>query len=155
MLKDRIEQERTQALKSRDELRLSVLRLLAAALHNAEIEKRTKSGAGVAVSLSEEEALGVVRSELKKRRDASEAFRRGGRTASALKERAEAEVLSAFLPAELSDEEVSAIVREGRSTLGIISERDFGKLMMWVMQRVGGRASGERISHIVRREIGT
>lgn len=155
MLKAHIESALTQALKSGDELRLSVLRLLLAALHNREIERRTKSGEGRDIPLTEEEVLHVIRGEVKKRRDAIEAYERGGRVDAAARERQELAILSTFLPPELSDEELTKIVRDGQAATGAATEKDFGALMGWVMGQVKGRASGERVSAIVRKVLAT
>lgn len=154
MLKERIEEELSKAMRSRDALRLSVFRMLSAALRNREIEKRTKSGEGHDIPLTEDEILQVVRSEQKKRKDAIEGYEKGGRASSAEQERSEAEILSGLLPAELSDEEVAVIVAECAASLGVPSPKEFGKLMSLVMGRVGGRASGERVSSAVRRALG-
>ncbi|MBI4132068.1 MAG: GatB/YqeY domain-containing protein [Candidatus Sungbacteria bacterium] len=154
MLKTQIDAALQQALKSRDALRLSAFRMLSAALHNREIEKRTKAGAGEDVPLTEEEIIQVIRSEVKKRHDAVEAYERGGRPDAAAKERAEADILSALLPAELSDSELLAFVAEGKVAIGAVSLKEFGKLMGWVMQRVGSRASGDRVSAIIKKELG-
>ena len=154
MLKEDIEFQLTQALKNGDRLRLSVFRMLSAALHNREIEQRTKSGSAVAVTLSDEETVQVIRSELKKRRDAIEAYRQGGRSAQAAAEEAEAGILAPLLPQELSDEALAAIIAEGAHALGTVSEREFGKLMGWVMGQVRGRASGDRVAALIRRRLG-
>lgn len=153
MLKERIALEMREAMRKGEALKLSVFRLLAAAVHNREIAERSKSGGGAEVSLGDAETIQVIRAELKKRRDAIEAYDQGGRPEAAAGERAEAEVLSAFLPQELSDAEIAALVAEGRTALGAASPNEFGRLMGWVMARVSGRASGERVGEIVRRAL--
>lgn len=153
MLKEKIESELRQALKAGDQLKLSVFRMLSAALHNKEIEKRTRLGEAREMELTEEETIQVIRSELKKRQDAAEAYERGGRSEAAGRERAEAEVLAAFLPPELSDAELEKIISEGQAALGIASEKEFGKLMGWVMGRIKGQASAERVSAIIKRRL--
>ena len=152
MSKDVIEAELKAAMRGGDALRLSVFRMLSAALHNREIEKRTRSGEARDAPLTDEEVMQVVRAEVKKRRDAIEAYERGSRPEAAAKERAEADILSSLLPRELGDEELAAIAAEGKAALGAAAQ-DFGKLVGWVMQRVHGRASGERVSAIVRRTL--
>lgn len=152
MSKDVIEAELKAAMRGGDALRLSVFRMLSAALHNREIEKRTRSGEARDAPLTDEEVMQVVRAEMKKRRDAIEAYERGSRPEAAAKERAEADILSSLLPRELGDEELAAIAAEGKAALGAAAQ-DFGKLVGWVMQRVHGRASGERVSAIVRRTL--
>jgi len=153
MLKERIESEMRQAIRSGDELRLSVLRLLLAAVHNREIEKRTKSGEAKGATLTDEEVLGAVRSELKKRLDAVAAYEAGQRPEAAARERAEADILNAFLPAELSDQELEALVGTGMAATGASSREHFGKLMGWMMGQVKGRALGDRVAEAVRRKL--
>ena len=153
MLKARVESELRAALKGRDLLRLSVLRMLSAAMHNKEIEKRTRSRVAADAALTDEEVSGVVRAEMKKRRDAAEAYRAGGRAEAAAGEDTEAEILSSFLPPELSDAELERIVAEGAKTVGVTSAQEFGKLMGWVMGRVKGQASGERVRNAVERKL--
>lgn len=153
MEKDAIEAELKTAMRGGDALRLSVFRMLSAAIHNREIEKRTRSGEAKDAPLTGEEVVQVVRAELKKRRDAIDAYERGGRSEAAAQERAEAEILSSLLPQELSDGEIEAIAAEGKAALGVTAPQDFGRLMGWVMQRANGRASGERVSAIVKRAL--
>lgn len=138
------------ALRGRDALRVSVLRMLSAAIHNREIERRATPGDA---SLSHEDIIQVIRAELKKRQEAAEHFTRGGRPELARREDEEAAILRAFLPPELSDAELEAIIAEGTAALGISSAKEFGKLMGWVMGRVGGRAAGERVGALIRSKL--
>lgn len=153
MLKGKIESELKQALKSGEQLKLSVFRMLSSAIHNKEIEKRARLGEAREMELTEEETVQVIRSELKKRQEAAEAYLAGGREEAAGRERAEAEALAAFLPPELSDEELEKIISQGQASLGVTSAKDFGKLMGWVMGRVKGQASGERVSRMIQRRL--
>lgn len=153
MLKEQIESALKDALKAGDELKLSVLRMLSAAIHNREIEKRTRSGRAAEGVLDEEETSEVIRREMKKRGDAVEAYERASRREAAARERAEAEVLAQFLPPELSDGELEALIAEGQAALGVTSMHEFGKLMAWVMGRVRGRAGGERVSSLIRHRL--
>ena len=150
--RENIEHDAQSALRSRDELTLSVLRMLLSAMHNREIEKRRASGSNDA--LGDEEVIHVIRAELKKRTDAIEAYEKGARPDAVKREQGEAEILRSYLPPELSHDELFAIVEEGITTLGVHSEKDFGKLMGWVMQRVKGRASGDRVLAIAKRSLG-
>lgn len=154
MLKGKIRSDLASALKIGNNLRLSVLRMLASAIHNKEIEKRTRLGQDKDVELDDEEVLQVVRSELKKRREAAEAYRAGGRAGAAEQEESEAGVLLEFLPAELSDAELEAIVAEGFATLDVSQARESGKVVGWVLARVKGRAGGERIAALIRKKLG-
>lgn len=150
-MKEKIQEDIKAAMREKDELRLSVLRMLAAAMHNREIEKRAKAGAG---ELTEEEVLTTVRSEAKKRRDAIAEFTKGARADLVEKESAELKILEAYLPQKLSDEEIEKIVQEVIAGAGEISAKDFGRVMGEAMRRVKGQADGERVSMLVRRELG-
>lgn len=154
MLKDQIDSELKQAMRSGEALRLSVFRMVSTALHNREIEKRTQSGEAKDAVLPDAEATQVLRSELKKRKDAAEAYRAAGRSEAAAQERAEADIIAALLPQEFSDDEIGLLVREGMQTLGITAPKEFGTLMGWVMSRIAGRASGERVSAHIKHELG-
>lgn len=150
MLKEKIESELTQALKAGDQLKLSVLRMLSSAIHNREIEQRTKTGQAL---LSEEAVVAVIRSEAKKRRDAIAEFGRGGRSDLVERESAELRILESYLPVELSGDELRSIIAEGIEAVGVSSGKEFGTLMAWVMARVRGRASGERVAELVREAL--
>lgn len=154
MLKAHIESELRSALKDGDALKLSVLRMLSSAIHNREIEKRTKLGGGAPIELEESEVLEVIRAELKKRRDAKAAYTAGSRPEAAAQEQSEAEMLSGLLPPELDDGQLEALIIEGQAALGVDKAKDFGRLMGWVMARVKGQASGERVQSVVRRFLG-
>ena len=154
MLREQIDAALRDAMKSQDELRRSVFRMLISSMHNREIEKRTKSASAHDESLTDEEIMQVIRSEAKKRKDAIDAYTQGGRQDAAERERAEANVLAALLPPELSDEELSKLVDQGIASTGATSVKEFGKVMGWVMGRVRGQAFGERISTIIRTRLG-
>ena len=143
MLKETIAKELRDAMVAKNELRLSVFRMLAAAIQNREISERTKRGSDAV--LGEEDITEVIRGEMKKRHDAAAAYTAGGRALAASRERDEAVVLVALLPPELSDEELAALADEGARALGISSAAEFGKLMGWLKGRVRGQASGERV----------
>lgn len=139
-------------MRSKDELRLSVLRMLSSAIHNKELEKRAKSGK--VEELMEEEVVAVLRSEVKKRRDAISEFEKGGRKDLVEKETAELKILEEYLPSELPDEEIEKIVKEVIAGIGEVAPKDFGRVMGEVMKRVKGQASGERVSEAVRQLLG-
>ncbi|RJQ35984.1 GatB/YqeY domain-containing protein [Candidatus Parcubacteria bacterium] len=151
MLADTVAAQLKEAMVARDELRVSTLRMLQAALQNREITER---GKGSASPLTDAQVTAVVRAELKKRRDAIEAYRAAGRVDAAAREEAEAGVLAVLLPPELSDAELDALVAEGVLATGAASERDFGKLMGWLRGRVDGKASGERVAAAAKRKLG-
>lgn len=151
MLKDDIEAKLKEAVRAGEGRARSVFRMLLAAIHNQELEKRRRSGRAEAAALTGEEVLAVIRTELKKRGEAALAYAEGGRAEAAAAEEAEAAILQSFLPAELSDQELMDLARTGAAELGATGERDFGKLMGWMKGTVAGRAVGERVAAAARR----
>ncbi len=149
-LKDKITEDQKQALKSGEALRLSVLRLLLSSIGNKEIDLRKRD-----VGLSDQEVLDVISSEVKKRKDAAQEFRKGGREDLAAKEESELEILRPYLPPEISDEDLLRIVKEGIREAGAGSEQDFGNVMKIIMPTLKGKASGDRISQALRQELAT
>ncbi len=141
----------TAAMREQDARRLSVLRMLSAALKNKEIERR---GSGKE-AMSDEEMMDVLRTEIKRRNDASEGFRRGGRNDLAEKEVEEARILAEYAPAEVGDDIIADIVRDIIAASDKIpGPKEFGRVMGAAIQRLKGQASGERVSAIVRRALG-
>lgn len=137
----------TAAMKQREEQRLSALRLLKAALMNREVER---GGA-----LSEADERQVLTTLVKQRRESIEQFERGGRDDLVRKERAELEILQAYLPPALDEEEISRIVREAIAETAATSPKDMGKVMKVVMARIpAGAADGKAVSERVRAELG-
>jgi len=149
-LKDRLRDDLNTAIKARDSLRTSVIRMALAAITNAEVAGKE------ARELSDEDVIGVLSSEAKKRREAATAFDEGDRPELAAKERAEAEILADYLPAALSDEEVAAIIAEAIEQTGAADEgmRAMGKVMGIVTARTKGRADGAAVAAEVRRRLG-
>ncbi len=147
--KEKILQDTKEAMKAKDELKLSVLRMLSSAIHNREIDKHGE--------LNDEEVAVAIRSEAKKRKDAVEGFKKGGRKDLADKETAELKILETYLPAEMSDEEIEKIIAGVLSDLGIQKPfdlapgRDFGRVMGEVMKKVKGQAGGDRVSAAVKK----
>jgi len=134
-------------MKARDELVTSTLRMALSAVRNAEV-------AGTAArELSDDEVLGVLTREAKKRREAATAFGDAGRTEMAAKERAEEEVLAAYLPAQLSDEDLAAIVADALAGGGFAGMKSMGPAMKVVQAAVAGRAEGGRVASEVRRQL--
>ena len=103
--------------------------------------------------MGEEKVIEVLRNEAKKRRESIVAYREGGREERVKEEERELKIIGEFLPPELSDEELEAIIAEGHTKVGALTPKDFGKLMGWVMGRAKGRASGERVSSIIKRHL--
>lgn len=145
MITDDIKKQIVEAMKAKDEIRLSTLKLLSSALHNAEIDKRG--------DLTEEEELEVVRSEAKKRKDAIGAYEKAGATGRAEKEKEELVILQEYLPQELSDEEIEKIVDETISATDAENIKDMGKVIGFVMGKAKGRADGKKVSELVRLKL--
>lgn len=144
----RLRTDLNTAMKARDELSLATLRMALAAM-------QVESVAGdSARELSDDEVLGVLRRESKKRREAAEAFAGAGRTESAERERAEGALLDAYLPTQLDDGDLAELVRAGISESGAAGPRDMGKAMKSVQAMVAGRADGRRVSAEVKRQLG-
>jgi len=149
-LKDRLRRDLTASMKSRDELRSSTVRMVLAALTNAEV-------AGKQVrELSDDEVTALVASEAKKRREAAVAFDSGGRPELADKERAEGRILAEYLPEQLSDDQIRSTVVEAIEATGSAGEgmRAMGRVMGAVQPRTRGRADGAAVAAEVRRQLG-
>jgi uncharacterized protein YqeY len=149
-LKSKLQEDLNAAIKGRDELRSSTLRLTLTAITKEEVsgtEKRV---------LSDDEILKVITREAKKRREAAEAFAQGGRAESAEREKAEGEVLAEYLPQQLSDEElndlVAQAVEEARAA-GAEGPKAMGQVMKIVNPKVAGRAEGGRVAAAVKSRL--
>jgi uncharacterized protein YqeY len=141
-LKAEIQDAAKQAMKSGDRVTLSTLRLLLSALHNEEIRLRRE--------LSRDEIHRTIGSLLKQRAEASELYRKGGREDLAQKEEAEGAVLKRFLPQQLSEEEITGLIRAAIGEAGAQSIQDLGKVMKLVMPKVAGRSDGKRVNELAR-----
>ena len=150
-LRKTIAEDITRSLRAKDERRLVTLRMLSSAIHNREIEKR---GTGEAGEITEEDVLGVLRSDAKKRRDAIAEFEKGGRPDLVEKEKQELVILEAYLPAQLDDAAIAATIRSVVAEFGSVGAKDFGRVMGEVMKRLEGRASGDRVSRAVAAVLG-
>ncbi len=145
MLKDRIQKDLQEAQLNKDENKVSTLRLLLSEIRYAEINSGGEiDDAGV---------VGVVQKEIKKRREAAEGFKKGGRDEQAQKEEAELEILSPYLPAQLSDEELDKIIGEAIAQTGASAISDMGKVIGVVMGKVAGQAEGARVSAKVKEKL--
>ena len=134
-----------EAMKSRERPRVEALRMLSAALKNAEIEKGTP--------LIESEEREILRRQLKQREESVEAFRKAGREEAARAEEAEAEIVRHYLPIPLSDEELAEIVDEAVRETGAWSMKDIGAVMGWATATAGGRADNRRLAALVRERL--
>jgi uncharacterized protein YqeY len=147
-LKDRLRTDLTTAMKSRDELSTATLRMVLAAVSAAEVAGKE------ARELTDDEVLTVLRREAKKRREAAEAFAGAGRAEQAERERAEEGVIAGYLPAQLEDADLAAIVADVVTRTGASGMKDMGKVMGAVQGAVAGRAEGGRVAAEVRRQLG-
>ncbi len=145
-LREKIDADTKDALKSGAKDKLSTLRMLNAALKNKQIDKRRL--------LTEEEVIETVRSLLKQRKDSIEQFAKGGRQDLVDKETAEVVVLEAYLPKQLSREELDAMVREAITQTGAQGAKDMGKVMKALLPMIGGRADGKLVSELVKNALG-
>ncbi|MFI9360376.1 GatB/YqeY domain-containing protein [Kitasatospora sp. NPDC053057] len=143
-LKAQLQEDLTAAIKDRDELRSSTIRLTLSAVTSEEVAGKAKR------ELSDAEVLKVITREAKKRREAAEAFDQGGRVDQAARERAEGEVLAAYLPKQLSDEELAAIVAAAVAESGASGPQAMGAVMKLVKPKVDGLAEGGRVAAAVK-----
>jgi len=146
-LKARLEADLRESMKARNELVTSTLRMALAAVRTAEVAGKA------ARELTDDEVLGVLTKEAKKRREAAEAFATAGRGDSAEKERAEEQVLERYLPAQLSDPEIADLVAESLAAGGFNSMAQMGPAMKAAQAAVSGRAEGGRVAAEVRRQL--
>lgn len=142
MLKEKVIQDMQNSLKRGDKIRLSTMRLLLAEIKNLEKEKRISD-------LSDDDVLSVVRREIKRRDEALEEFRKAERKDLVDKEEKERQILEEYLPAQLSQEELEAMVRRVIQETGATTSREMGKVMSRMMQEVKGKADGKRVRQTV------
>ena len=148
-LKARLQADLTASMKARDELTTATLRMALTAVGNEEVAGK------VARELSDEEVLKVLAREAKKRREAADAFTSGGRADRAARELAEGAVLDGYLPAQLSDEELTELVQQAVEESGAAGPQAMGAVMKAVGPKIGGRAEGGRVAAAVRTALGS
>jgi len=146
-MKVKIQADMKQALKKKEALVVSTLRLLLAEIHNQEIEKQKE--------LTDEEIVGVVQKEVKRRKEAIEAYRKGKREDLLTKEKKEMALLNNYLPQPLSAEELETTIQSVIKELGATGPADFGKVMGPVMAKVKGKADGQAVSEAVKKVLGS
>jgi uncharacterized protein YqeY len=147
-LKDRLTADMRAALKTRDELTTSTLRMALAAIANAEVAGKAKR------ELSDEEVISVLTREVKKRRESAAAFAEAGRSEQAARENAEGDVLARYLPKQLDDAELAEVVAEALAAGGFEGKAQMGPAMKAAQTAVAGRADGARVAAEVRRQLG-
>lgn len=146
-LAERVQKELTEAMKAKDEQRLGVLRMLKTALHNRRIEKGS--------ALDDTEAMTVVKSLIKQRREAAEEYRKGNRADRAQAEEKEITLLEVYLPAAVGEDEIKAAVEEAVTETGAATPKDIGKVMKAVMARFAGQnVDGKQVNQLVRARLG-
>jgi uncharacterized protein YqeY len=146
-LKERLRADLTSAMRARDQVRMRTLRLALTSITNEEVAGSS------ARDLSDDEVVRVLTREARKRREAAEAFSAAGRSDQAAAERAEGEVLAGYLPAQLTDDELAALVDTAIAETGASGVSGLGQVMKAVTPRVAGRADGARVAAEVRRRL--
>jgi uncharacterized protein len=148
-ISEQIQKDLVEAMRSRDELRLSTLRMVKAAIKNREVDKRGP--------LDEKEAQQVLATLVKQRKDSIEQFQKGGRQELADKEAAEIKLIEAYLPKAVGDEEIAAAVKAVIAEMGAPTMKDMGTVMKNAMARLqasGARVEGKTVSEIVKKQLG-
>jgi hypothetical protein len=145
MLLEKIENDLKKALKDKDTDKISTLRFLKAAIQNLAIEKKGE--------LKEEDIISVIKRQIKQRKDSIEQFNKGGRTDLAEKESRESAILQAYLPKQLTQEQLMPVVREVIASLKADSPKDIGRVMKALLDKLKGQADAKTVSQIVGQEL--
>src|SRR5262245_64385140 len=148
-ISEQVQKDMVEAMRSRDELRLSTLRMVKSAIKNREIDKRAP--------LDDKESQQVLSTLIKQRRDSIEQFQKGGRQALADKEAAEVKIIEAYLPKALGEEEITAAVKATIAEMGSPTMKDMGTVIENAMARLqagGARVEGKMVSEIVKKQLG-
>jgi hypothetical protein len=146
MLEEKILNDYKEAMKSRDTLKSSALSFLRAAMMNLAIEKKKKL-------LEDEDVIVVIKKQIKQRQDSIEQFKKGNRLELAEKETKELQILQAYLPQQLSADEVRKVVEEVAAAVAASGPKDMGKVMKEVMAKVGSAADGKLVSDLVKEKL--
>lgn len=141
-LKQQIQDDIKTAMKAREQAKLGVLRMLSAAIKQKEVDER--------IELSDSDVISIVEKQIKQRKEAATQFEQGGRVDSAQTELAEAEILSGYLPAQLSEQEVVAVIHQVVSQAGASGPADMGKVMGAVKPALAGKADMSKVSGLVK-----
>lgn len=134
-MQKKINEEMVAAAKAKDKIKLSAIRMLKTALHNKEIDLMRP--------INEPEIIQVISALVKQRKDSIEQFAKGGRQDLVEKEEAELKILQAFLPAQMSDQDVDVLIKKAISEVGAVSVKDMGKVMKILMPQITGKADGK------------
>jgi uncharacterized protein YqeY len=141
-LEEKIEQDYKAALKARNTVAVSTLRMLKAEANTLKLDRNLKT-------LDDEEVLKIVKRQIRQHVDSIEQFKKGNRNDLVEQEKRELEILTGYMPEQLSDEELTKIICDTIAALGAATKRDTGKVMKEAMEKVKGRADGKRVSRIV------
>lgn len=152
-LKEKIEGDLKAAMKSKDMAAASALRMVIAAVHNKEIEERGAGKLKPGDALDDAGVLKVVSIFVKQRQESIEMFKKGGRDDLVKKETAEFNLISRYLPSQLSETEVEKIVEDAIRESGAAGPKDMGNVMKLVMPKIAGRADGKIVNEVVRRKL--
>jgi uncharacterized protein YqeY len=144
-VRERLVEEMKEAMKARDEIRLSAIRLVRSTVKNREIEKRRE--------LDEQEILDVISTLVKQRRESIRMFGDAGRDELVVKEERELDVLLSFLPPQLSPEEIRSFVDQAVAETGASSPADMGRVMKTLLPLVAGKADGKLVSELVKQAL--
>jgi len=147
-LQAQVDNDIKDAMRARETTKLNALRMLKAALKNSAIEK-----GGAEAVLDDVEASAIIRKQIKQRQDSIEGFEKGGRPELAANEKAEIEILSAYLPKGLSAEELAALVREAIAEAGATTKQQMGAVMKVATAKAAGRADGRALSAEVQKQL--
>ena len=142
MLKEQIQKDMISAMKNKEELKVSVLRMIKSAILKYEVSGERKEA-------TDEDILKIIKKELKQRKDSIKQYIEGGRDELAKKEEEEAKILSTYLPAELTEAEIEKIVKEVIEETGATNKSDIGKVMGLSMKKTKGQADGNNVKKIV------
>lgn len=140
-LNDRLNEDMKQAMRSQDKFRLSVIRMVRSSIKNIEIDQRK--------TLDDQDVLDVLNREIKQRRDSLQDFEKAGREDLVAQLKQELDILSAYMPKQLSEDEVKVIVQQTIQEVGASSKADMGKVMGALMPKVKGLADGKLVNQIV------
>ena len=144
-LKEQLDADLKEAQKARDMIRVNVIRMLKTTIKNREVEKIGE--------LTDQELLQAVNAQVKTRLEAIEGFKKGGRDESVKKEEAELAILKAYLPAQLSKEEIEALIERAVAETAAAGPKDMGKVMKALMSDVTGKADGKLVSELVKEKL--
>jgi hypothetical protein len=145
-IKEKLRADLVTAMKARDELKVSTLRLVSSSIKNREIDERKE--------LDDEGVLAVLTTAAKQRRESIDQYEKGGRQDLADKEKAELDIIQEYLPQQLSKEEVAAFIKEAIAETGAAGAKDMGKVMKALMPKVKGKADGKLVNELVKEILG-